>query len=413
MGEHVLVVGGGRELPGLLRARREGVRTSVVCQLSLLPRLACAAEHERVLALRSDAADDVWIDTAATVHRADPVTRIATFGERDQMRAAVIGAALGVATHDPATVMAVHDKRVMRRVLAAAGVEEVRSAVVTRPEELARWLREHGGTWVVKPLDGSGSAGVSVVDDPAGARAAYERSVGAAHTGRAGAQEILVEEYLRGPQVSVEAVSEDGEHVAVAVTRKHSDAATLVELGHVVPAGPVAGSDIVAAAHVVRVLEAIGVGSGVTHTELVLTDDGPRVIETHLRLAGDEIPYLVRDATGVDMVDVLVRQTLGERVLPGVRATLAATSDRSAQAIWYGVAPCAGTLLRVEGAEGSVVREIADGATVTELRDSGSRPLFARAEGPDPDTALARARAAVARCTLVVGVSPDPDLELL
>lgn len=415
MSEHVLVVGGGLELPGMLRAHRPGVRTSVICQLSLLGTLREVSGHQRVLSLRPDTPDTAWVDLARTVHDADPFTRLATFGERDQGRAAAIGVALGLATHTPQTVRAVHDKRVMRQVLADAGVERIATVTVDSAALLDKWVREHPGRWIVKPLDGSGSAGVSVVTDVAETQAAYQRCVDSAHTGRSGAAEVLVEEYLTGPQLSVETLSEAGEHCVVAVTRKFSDPVTLVELGHVVPAGlPTEATDAVER-HTLRVLDALGVRDGVGHTELVLTADGPRVIETHLRLAGDEIPYLVRDATGVDLVHCVVRQTLGERVMDEVRRTLApdvrhdgrqSAKNRDAQAIWFGVAPCAGTLVRVDGADDSVVRDVADGAPVTELRDSGSRILYARAAGPDPDTALTRARDAVARCDVVIAASP-------
>lgn len=404
MREHVLVVGGGLELPGLLRAR--GARTSMLCQFSLLPTLREVSGHERVLSLPATADDAEWVALARFVHDRDPITRIATFGERDQARAAAIGVALGLPAPAPDTVAAVHDKATMREVLADAGVERVLSTTVDSAAGLAAWLAEHGGTWVVKPLDGSGSAGVSVVDEPAVAEAAYARCVASEHTGRRGAPRVLVEEYLSGSQVSVESISEDAEHCVVAVTRKYSDPRTLVELGHVVPADlPTAQ----ASQHVVAVLDALGVRDGVCHTELVLTPHGPRVIETHLRLAGDEIPYLVRDATGVDLVDCLVRQTIGERVLPSVRATLADGRLRDAQAIWFGAAPCAGTVVAVEGADHSVVREIADGEQVTELRDSGSRVLWARAAAPTAPDAVRAAREAVARCSLLVRTGLDHD----
>jgi predicted ATP-grasp superfamily ATP-dependent carboligase len=413
MGEHILVVGGGRELPRLLREHRVGVRTSLLCQLSLLPSLEDVGGHERVLSLRSDAPRTAWVDLARTVHAADPITGIATFGERDQGRAAEVGAALGIRTHAPRTIEAIHDKRLMRRMLAAAGIEEVITATLDSAAELASWLRDHDGAWIVKPLDGSGSAGVSRVDSASQAEAAYRRCVGSAHTGRCGAAEVLVEEYLEGPQVSVESFSEGGEHCVVAIVRKYSDPDTLVEVGHVVPAGLDAALTGAVERHVPRVLDALGVHDGVCHTELVLTTRGPRVIETHLRPAGDEIPYLVRDATGVDLLHSLIRQILGECVLPEVRRTLAAAGGRPAQAVWFGVPPCAGTLLRVDGADDSVVRGVPDGGRIEKLRDSDSRPLWARADGPDPDTALARARATVARCVMVVAASPVMEREYL
>lgn len=401
--EHVLVVGGGMEIPGLLRAHRPGVRTSVLCQLALLPRLWESAGHHRVVALGPDCADQEWIDAAALIHAADPVTRIATLGERDQDRAAAVGVALGLPTHAPDTVAAVHDKATMRRVLAAAGVERVRSHTVDNAEELARWVAENPGTWIVKPLDGSGSAGVGVLSDPQDAVERYERCVGSTHTGRVGAARVLVEEFLTGREISVESFSEQGEHVVVAVTRKFIDPAAFVELGHVIPAELDADTTEAVRRHTARVLSALGVRDGPCHTELVLTSDGPRTIETHLRLAGDEIPYLAKDATGVDLVGLVVAQTLGETVLPRLRQRLAEPGG-PAQAIWFGVSPCAGTLVSVEGADDRVVVAVKPGDEVGELSDSGSRPLWARAAGPDPATAVRLAREAVAKCRLIVSV---------
>ncbi|MFI9381709.1 ATP-grasp domain-containing protein [Kutzneria sp. NPDC052558] len=401
--EHVLVVGGGMEIPGLLRAHRPGVRTSVLCQLALLPRLWEPAGHQRVVALGPDCPDQEWIDAAALIHAADPVTRIATLGERDQDRAAAVGVALGLPMHAPDTVAAVHDKATMRRVLAASGVERVRSHTVDNAEDLARWVADNPGTWVVKPLDGSGSAGVGVICDPQDASARYERCVGSSHTGRAGAARVLVEEFLTGREISVESFSEQGEHVVVAVTQKFTDPATLVELGHVIPAELDADTAEAVRRHTARVLSALGVRDGPCHTELVLTDDGPRTIETHLRLAGDEIPYLAKDATGVDLVGLVVAQTLGETVLPGLRQRLAEPGG-PAQAIWFGASPCAGTLVSVEGADDRVVVAVKPGDQLGELSDSGSRPLWARADGPDPATAVRLAREAVARCRLIVSV---------
>lgn len=406
--EHILVVGGGRELPGLLRGYRPGVRTSVLCQLSLLPRLREVSGHERVVSLGRDSADAEWIAAARQVHAQRPITRIATFGERDQLRAAVIGAALGIATHSVLTVTAVHQKHQMRRRLAEAGVEDVPWAELDSAQAVRDWVSHHPGQWVVKPVDGSGSAGVSIVADEEAAAAAYLRCVQSAHTGRSGSPAVLVEQFLAGTQISVESLSEDGDHCLVATTRKYSDPVSLVELGHVVPAGLPSELTTVIATHLARVLDALGVRNGVCHTELVLTEHGPRVIETHLRLAGDEIPYLVRDATGVDLVAALVRQTLGEPVLADTRSTLARHPLRS-QAIWFGVAPCAGRLVRVEGQQKAaagieIEQEVPDGSDVTGLQDSDSRPLWARADGATPEAAIARARAAVSACRLLLSV---------
>ena len=71
-------------------------------------------EHARVIAVRHDAPDDEWVALARAAHELHPFTRIATFGETDQDRCAVIGEALGIVTHSPRTVELVYDKREMR-----------------------------------------------------------------------------------------------------------------------------------------------------------------------------------------------------------------------------------------------------------------------------------------------------------
>ncbi|GAB2968929.1 hypothetical protein GCM10027184_17430 [Saccharothrix stipae] len=93
-------------------------------------------------------------------------------------------------------------------------------------------------------------------------------------------------------------------------------------------------------------------------------------------------------------------------MLTSVREHLA-SADVAPQTIWFGVAPCAGTLARIDFPDLPDVRfeqEGPDGEKVGELRDSGSRLLWARADGPDPRTAVRRAFEAVAACTLTVSV---------
>ena len=65
-------------------------------------------------AVRHDVPADTWVALARTVHEIHPFTRIATFGETGQDRGAVIGEALGIATHSPRTVELAHDKHAMR-----------------------------------------------------------------------------------------------------------------------------------------------------------------------------------------------------------------------------------------------------------------------------------------------------------
>jgi biotin carboxylase len=164
------------------------------------------------------------------------------------------------------------------------------------------------------------------------------------------------------------------------------------------------------------VLEALGVEFGPTHTEIALTTDGPRIIETHLRLGGDEIFDPAKNATGVDMIDFQVRQILGHNVLPEIRATLEAEREPRCEAIWYAAPPSVGTFVKmVEG-----IAKIPSNAEVTAIMDAGtdlnglvgsfSRLAKARAHGTSAEAALASARSAIEAHEVDADGSENPQV---
>ena len=58
-------------------------------------------------------------------------------------------------------------------------------------------------------------------------------------------------------------------------------------------------------------VEALGVDRGLLHTEVILDDAGAaHIVETHLRGGGDMILDLVRSSTGLDLVELFVRDLI-------------------------------------------------------------------------------------------------------
>ncbi|HET7666973.1 MAG TPA: ATP-grasp domain-containing protein [Mycobacterium sp.] len=415
MTEHVLVVGSGRDLPARVRRAHPGAKTSVICRLEFVAKLRELTEHTRVIAVRHDAPDAEWVALARAAHELHPFTRIATFGETDQDRCALIGEALGLVTHSPRTVELVHDKHAMRVRLRQTGVDSTASAMVADPDALSAFVGEHGFPCVVKPVAGSGSEGVAVVRDEGELASAFEhasrRFDGLPDAG------VIVEQFHEGPQFSVEAFSERGDHQVVAVTRKFSDPTTFVELGHVAPADITSQQLKEVEYYVARVLDALGVKFGATHTEIVLGEAGPRVIETHVRMGGDEIPALALDATGVDLAECVVRQLVGEQVLADIRAVLAEKRPPQCSAIWFGAAPVAGVLAAVSGLDEAAdiegvteVKLLVDpGSTIGPLQSSDSRVAYVRALGKTADLAVAAARKAAAQLEFQLRVRAVSD----
>lgn len=413
---HILIIGHGRDMPHHIAEVDATATISLLCETAALAKVRKSPLIARVLGVRSAQSRDEWLMLAECVHGIDPIDVVCAFGEWHQDIAAEIGARLGVRAHAPSTVRNVHDKSAMRAKLADCEVDFVPAAMVHSGAEAAEFVAQTKAPCIVKPVDGVASQGISLVRNTVEAAAAFDRAVGAGVA--PDATGVLIERYLEGPQFSVEMLSGSGGCHPVSITRKYSDAATFVELGHVAPA-PITPQlrdeifEFCAAA-----VAALGVSRGATHTEVVVASDGPHVIETHLRLGGDDIPRLVEDSTSVVLEAELAREALGygysDTVLSGPQAS-------RASGIWFVPSTARGTLRELRGlaearaAEGVVAVDVllGEGSTLRELASSHDRVASVRAVGPDPATAVRRAQAAAALLTVVMELEtalPDRSL---
>ncbi|GAB3478823.1 ATP-grasp domain-containing protein [Amycolatopsis cihanbeyliensis] len=394
---HVLVVGGARDVTRVMKRVRSAVVITTMVSVPRLAKIRYPDNCARVLALQESSATDEWVSLATTVHEREPIHAVAAFGEFDQHRAAAIAAALGLRFHSPEVIGLIYDKAAMRERLRATGIEEVPSAHVRTRSELCRFAGVHGFPLILKPRCGTGSAGIVKVSDAADL--ARARPSG----------DCVVEPFLPGVEIAVEAFSEGGVHRVVGITRKLVDD-NFVELGHEVGAATEADSKV--AGYVAGVLDSVGLAYGPSHTELILTAAGPRVVETHSRAGGDQIPQLLHAATGIDLIELAVRQVLGERVLPALDAELSAPDRGSwAGAIRYAVPPASRSLVSVGNLAEARALPWVTGCTVLKepgqrltapIRSSVDRVAFCTAVAPDAETATAAAARAVDTLTIVV-----------
>ncbi|BEL07204.1 hypothetical protein Q0Z83_053950 [Actinoplanes sichuanensis] len=399
MPAHVLVVGPGAEFPGIIRKiGGPDTRTSVICRNSRVKLIQEPDRQTRIVALPADATAQTWVQWARSIHDTDPVTAVGAFGEQDQDRATDIALALGLPTHHPDTVAAIHNKALMRARLKDAGIDDTPAAVVSDHEEARRFAEQHGYPLIAKPVQGTASSFVARIESDSELAAGFNYA-GTASDRSSGT--VLLEKFMTGPQVSVEALSENGEHLVVGVTAKFSDPEHLIEVGHACPADLDMAMHDEIVAYVTDVLNALGVQFGATHTELVLTAEGPRIIESHLRLGGDRIADLVREALGVDLVDCVAKQTLGVAVLEDVAKSLA-TGPLCGSAIWFVAPDLRGTLHAIEGVATAtgmagvteVETLIMPGDVTRPLRSSFDRGASVRAQAGTSAEAVRLARVA-------------------
>ncbi len=260
------------------------------------------------------AASDAFVARARAYHARRPFVRAVPFAEQYVEPVAELNAALGLGGITPAGARACRDKYEMRAALRRGGVPVPSYALVRTRAEFDTAVAAIGRPCVAKPAKASASEGVVKidVDTPLDEAFAFASSV---HEVQVLGGPLLVERYVAGPELSVEAVVQDGRaHVAGCTDKTTEEEPYFAEVMHVHPA-PL-GGDTVRALHDLAdaVVRALGIPDGGIHLEVRLTADGPVVMECAARLGGDSIPILVRLATGIDLYEHVLRQAAGAPV---------------------------------------------------------------------------------------------------
>ncbi|HET7798814.1 MAG TPA: ATP-grasp domain-containing protein [Humibacillus xanthopallidus] len=229
---------------------------------------------------------------AAALGRQEPaVEAVFSLAEYSQLGAAYLAQALGLAEPEVRTSIRVRDKAAMKAAAVAAGVPCARQRVVEDRSAagLDRIGAELGWPLVLKPLDGMGTVDTWVVAD---SDEAANRLLNTPET------VMIAEEYVRGEEFHVDAVWIEGKAMDFSVGRYPVPRVQIVDPGHLNGSGMLREAeherfyselrDLSA-----RVNAAIGVQTGITHTEFFLTEAGSWVFsEVATRPGGGAIPEM-------------------------------------------------------------------------------------------------------------------------
>ncbi|RJO70639.1 ATP-grasp domain-containing protein [Nocardia panacis] len=266
-----------------------------------------------------------------------PPTAVVSLDEDGLLAAARLNAILGLAGNSvPAVYSSVH-KPTMRKLMRHNGVPTLEYRTCTTPAEFAHAVAELGGDVVAKPVDATGSRDVHYVD-PANAPAVWSEFA------RRGYREVLVEQRARGAEFSVDTLTIDRNHLVLAITRKHMIGR--LEAGHSIP-GDLGHHTEDTIALVFDLLDCLGIVTGPAHTEVMITDSGPAVIETQSRIGGSRLPELMRLASGIEVTRLALLVALRRLRLPGYAATTGSGSGGAAVRYFL---PPAGRIVAIRGA---------------------------------------------------------------
>ncbi|PZP35433.1 MAG: phosphoribosylglycinamide synthetase [Kocuria rhizophila] len=224
-----------------------------------------------------------------------------------------LATALGLAANDYQLTSARRNKYEMNERVRATGLPAVAQRAGSSPEELARWVDRHTGyPAVVKPLDSAGTDGVVICyDRTALLTAAFEVLKGKNLFGKPNRQ-ALAQEYLRGDEYIVDTVSRDGRHFICGIwkysKRLQASGKNLYDLDVLLDPSSPECRDM--GKYAGLVLDALGIVEGPAHTEIIMTVDGPRLVEVGARLNGNMMDSFHDVCLGHNQADLTVRSVL-------------------------------------------------------------------------------------------------------
>ena len=306
MARTVLFVGAGiHQRRAIARARELGLRVVAV------------DGDARAAGLReADAAEVVDIrdvDTLVELGRRHGVSGVVTISaDRAVPIVAAVAEALGLPGIGNQTAHVMTHKVAMRRRLAERGLPQPRFAAVRTLHEAYAAADTVGFPAVLKPADSGGQRGVFRID----ALADLERHLHAA-LAESPTEEAILESYHDGLELNGLAVARGGDVRLLTLSDRLRPEGVGFGVGwiHVYPA-TIYGAALEEAERVaVAAVAALGLSDGMAFPQLLVT--GPAevlVVEVAARVPGGQMADLARHAVGVDVVEIALRQALGDPV---------------------------------------------------------------------------------------------------
>ena len=302
----VLFVGAGRhQRRAIAQARSRGLRVVAVDRNAEAPGLGEADVAEVVDFSDVDAVVDV-----ARRHRVGGVLTISA--DRAVPVVAAVAEALGLPGIGTETAYAMTQKIAMRRVLADAGVPQPQFAAVRNVHEGHAALERVGVPAVLKPADAGGQRGVFRLESTDDLDAHLHAALAESPT-----DEAIVEEYVEGLELNGLVVVREGSAYALTLSDRLRPTGIGFGVGwiHVYPATIYADRLEEAERVAVHAVRALGLEDGIAFPQLIVTEDGRvLVVEVAARIPGGQMADLARHAVGVDLVEIALRQALGEPV---------------------------------------------------------------------------------------------------
>jgi len=391
--KRLLIIGASvLQIPAIQKAKELGLYVGVI---DMNPEAAGIKFADKFYEVSTT--DIPGVIAAANDFKPDGIMTLAT--DMPMRSVAAVAENLGLPGISPLVALNATDKVAMIECFKRNNVPAPWFYAISSRSDFMNLIKHVSPPFVLKPNDSSGSRGVVLVESHEDALSGFDYSKSKSRSGI-----VLVEEYLQGPEVSVEIITVDGISNVLAVTDKQTTGAPyFVEMGHSQPS--MLPDQIVEKIKEVSIqaVESVGINNSPAHVEIIVTPAGPKLVELGARLGGDCITtHLVPLSTGIDMVKASIDLALG------VYPVIEKKTEKGA-AIRY-ITTREGILKNINGidklinTEGVKLLEIVKqvGEKIMPIKESGDRIGYVICQSETPSQAISMCEEIIEKIEIII-----------
>lgn len=303
MKKSILIFGGGINQIELIREARKLELNSIVID----PSDCAAGKDEADIFYQVEGCDYKSTKQIALKHNVKGI--VTGQMEKPLPIMAKLAQELGFIFNTPKVIERSLNKTLMKAAFIENGIQCAKGVSFSENEEITQVkLKNLNFPMIVKPTDSFSSRGVQKVENFNEILKIEEHS--RSYSSNA---ELLIEEFLEGREFSVECITFKGITTIVQITEKFiTPPPNRVEMAHLQPARISDIEKSLIEKLVIKAINAIEINNSASHAEVMLTSNGPFMIEIGARLGGDFISsYLTKASTGISMDRAAMQVALG------------------------------------------------------------------------------------------------------
>jgi biotin carboxylase len=205
------------------------------------------------------------------------------------------------------TAIKVTNKSLFREFLKLNKVPTPDFCVTNDENEAVEFYKKLSKPAIMKPVFASGSRGVTFINSVDNIKDNFYRCIGSSF----GDKSIIIEEFYEGTEVGGEAIIYNKEIAFFQITNKYLNS-FYVPTGHSLPSKLNLKHQTEIKDLIKSVINILNIESSPINFDIMLTKDGPRIIEMACRLGGNCLPILMKFSTGIDTIKANISIAIGE-----------------------------------------------------------------------------------------------------